>query len=137
MYGMSVGHTYTHTKAYPPPTIPSIPPDFDWCLDLEPSERDPVQDGNISSELESGELGDHTQPNAIPHDTTHGQVCGLDINADEDRQRLDDAVWESDSEGEDSGQGSEPEDEWGAIDDQGSDWAISEDMYASQGEDDW
>lgn len=30
-YGMSVGHKYTHTSAFPP-SLPSIPPGFDHCV---------------------------------------------------------------------------------------------------------
>ena len=33
-YGMSVGHAYMHQGAFPPPHVPSIPPDFDHCEDL-------------------------------------------------------------------------------------------------------
>lgn len=35
--GMSVGHVYMHAMgAFPPPKVPSIPPDFDHCLDIPP-----------------------------------------------------------------------------------------------------
>lgn len=34
-YGMSVGHTYMHTAAFPPPRIPSLPPDFKHYVSQE------------------------------------------------------------------------------------------------------
>ncbi|TEB24923.1 hypothetical protein FA13DRAFT_1796782 [Coprinellus micaceus] len=35
--GMAVGHAYTHTAGYPPPRIPTIPPDFDHYTDVKPA----------------------------------------------------------------------------------------------------
>lgn len=38
-YGMSVGHTYMHGPDFPSAVIPSIPQDFDHCLDHEAAIR--------------------------------------------------------------------------------------------------
>ncbi|KAJ3526888.1 hypothetical protein NMY22_g9993 [Coprinellus aureogranulatus] len=43
-YGMSVGHTYMHESHFPSAVIPSIPTNFDWCLDI-PSNGGDNDDG--------------------------------------------------------------------------------------------
>ena len=40
-YGMSVGHTYMHKDAFPPPTIPQIPADFNHYIPPEPEVPQP------------------------------------------------------------------------------------------------
>jgi hypothetical protein len=38
-FGMSVGHTYMHGPDFPTATIPSLPSDFDYCLDHDKREH--------------------------------------------------------------------------------------------------
>ena len=59
-YGMSVGHTYMHSL-FPIPTLPSIPTDFDYCLqNLQPPVShgsEPAQASSSSVTLTSNALG--------------------------------------------------------------------------------
>ena len=50
-HGMSVGHTYMHSKDSPAPTpIPSIPSDFDHCLDFRINPTEDLE-GNGQGDL--------------------------------------------------------------------------------------
>ena len=51
-YGMSVGHVYMHSL-FPLPTLPSIPPDFDYCLQdtPHPVSHEPEQAQSSSSNV--------------------------------------------------------------------------------------
>ncbi|RXW21632.1 hypothetical protein EST38_g4229 [Candolleomyces aberdarensis] len=58
-YGMSVGHVYMHSL-FPLPLLPSIPPDFDYCLQDPPppaaqgSEQAQASGSNVTPTSESG-----------------------------------------------------------------------------------
>ncbi|KAJ3546960.1 hypothetical protein NMY22_g1843 [Coprinellus aureogranulatus] len=102
--GMSVGHTYMHTMpAFPPPHIPSIPADFDHCLDIAPSATVPTptqreeaslhQEQPDSTRHEQQEEVDYGEQNTNPCDQDErlGEANDSDLSetSDVDEDRLD------------------------------------------------
>ena len=52
---MSVGHTYMRTNDFPPPQVPEIPPDFDYCEGTKPGALPvpPIPDGIPKADVHS------------------------------------------------------------------------------------